>query len=209
MMPRPDYETFRVSYPGFNSHYTVQSYHVDDSYWFNFVKVFDNRTLFVESASRNGVFVDVFPVDGFPESKQERDSILGRATQLLNRDLRWATKEYKVKTQSKDRIRHFLKYQCRSRLVDTRQQTIKNIDGLLMSNGFESSPLAGMFFFDRLLAVLSRSLYEQYKLIQFEGRSFYCVENTHVFLENLYGDYMQLPPVEQRVGMHNIHAYWL
>ena len=54
-----------------------------------------------------------------------------------------------------------------------------------------------------------RLVYEQYKLIQFEGLSFYCVADTHQFLESLYGDYMQLPPVERRVGRHNIHAYWL
>lgn len=209
MMPRPDYERFRTTYPGFNPHYSVQSYHIDDSYWFNFVKVYDNRTLFIEDAARNGVFVDVFPVDGFPDDNQEIEHILDKATLLLNRDLRWATKEYKVKTQRKDFIPHYLKYMCRNLLVDSRQHTIKKIDNLFLSNSFDSSSMAGVFFFDKMLAILPKSLYEQYKLIQFEGYLFYCIDDTHRYLKSLYGDYMQLPPLEQRVGRHNIHAFWL
>lgn len=88
MMPRPDYEIFQKTYPGYNSNYSVQSYHVDKSYWFNFVKVYDNRTVFVENAAKNGVYVGVFPVDGLPNSQEERMRILERATVLVNRDLR-------------------------------------------------------------------------------------------------------------------------
>ncbi len=209
MMPRPDYERFRTTYPGFNPHYSVQSYHNDDSYWFNFVKVFDNRTLFIEGAARNGVYVDVFPVDGFPDNQQEINSLLGRATSLLNRDLRWATKEYRVKTKKKDIFLHYLKYLCRRLLVDSHQRTVDKIDNMFLSNGFEVMPMAGSFFFDRMEGILPRTVYEQYKRIEFENCSFCCISNTHIYLESLYGDYMQLPPVEERVGRHNIHAYWL
>ena len=209
MMPRPDYERFRTSYPGFEPQYSVQSYHNDESYWFNFVKVYDNRTLFIEGAARNGVYVDVFPVDGFNDNSEEIAVILEKATSLLNRDLRWATKEYRVRTNKKDIFLHYLKYQCRNRMVARRQKTIKKIDEMFMNQTFETSPMAGMFFFDRMLAVLPRTLYEEYKLIDFEGRPFCCINNTHQFLKSLYGDYMQLPPEEERVGRHNIHAFWL
>ncbi len=209
MMPRPDYEEFRTTYPGFNPRYSVQSYHSDASYWFSFIKVYDNRTLFVESAAKNGVYVDIFPVDGFPEDQQEINTILMQATKLLNHDLRWATKEYRVNIKKNDIILHFMKYLCRSPLVDSRLNTVKKIDELFMNHTFKNSPLAGIFFFDRLSAVLPRRLYENYKLIQFENNTFYSIDNTHLFLESLYGDYMKLPPVDQRIGHHNIIAYWL
>ena len=209
MMPRPDYEVFRTSYPAFNPHYSVQSYHIDSSYWFSFIKVYDNRTLFIEGAARNGVYVDIFPVDGFPDDHQEIQIILEKATMLLNRDLRWSTKEYRVRNKKKDKIFHFLKYICRSLLVDTRHNTIKKIDELFLNHDFVNSPRAGVFFFDRLLAILPRTIYEQYRLIKFEDHSFYCIDNTHKYLESIYGDYMKLPPVEKRVGGHNIHAFWL
>lgn len=209
MMPRPDYEMFRKTYPGYNPNYSVQSYHVDESYWFNFVKVYDKRTVFVENAAKNGVYVDVFPIDGLPNSQEERMRILERATVLVNRDLRWTTKEYRVKTQKKDVILHYLKYLCRNKLVDSRQNTIKKLDELFLFNSFDNSPVAGVFFFDRMLAVLPRTIYDQYKSIEFEQISFSCIEDTHLYLSALYGDYMKLPPVEKRVPGHNIHAYWL
>ncbi len=209
MMPRPDYERFIESYPGFNQNYEVQSYKNDDSYWFNFGKVFDNRTLFIEGAARNGVYVDIFIVDGFPDDEQEMSNILSEATLLVNRDLRWATKEYKVKTNFKDKILHFLKYQYRRHLVAKRQVTAKRIDDLFLCHAFEKSPMAGYFFFDFYEGILPRPVYEQYKSIQFEGYDFMSIVDTHTYLENVYGDYMKLPPVEQRVGRHNIHAFWL
>ena len=38
----------------------------------------------------------------------------------------------------------------------------------------------------------------------FEGRGFQSPEGYDAFLRNCYGDYMQLPPEEQRVGRHEI-----
>ena len=209
MMPRPDYEKFRKMYPGFKENHTVQSYHNDDSYWFNFLKVYDNRTLFIEGAARNGVYVDVFPVDGLPNAPEAIKRICVDATLLVNRDLRWTTKEYKVRTKRKDILLHRMKYQYRKHLVDSRKIVIKRIDRMFLGHSFENSPMAGIFFFNRMFGVLPRSMYENYKLMHFEDRLFYSVDDSHMFLESLYGDYMQLPPVEQRVGHHNIHAYWL
>ena len=34
---------------------------------------------------------------------------------------------------------------------------------------------------------------------EFEGCRFMTLKNTDLYLSNLYGDYMQLPPVEDRV----------
>lgn len=38
----------------------------------------------------------------------------------------------------------------------------------------------------------------------FEGRSFRVPVHYHTYLHDCYGDYMQLPPEEKRVGIHNI-----
>ena len=38
----------------------------------------------------------------------------------------------------------------------------------------------------------------------FEGKLFQVPEGYDAFLRNCYGDYMQLPPEEQRVGRHEI-----
>lgn len=39
--------------------------------------------------------------------------------------------------------------------------------------------------------------------INFEGKSFSIYGNYDVMLRNIYGDYMKLPPVEERICKHN------
>ena len=42
----------------------------------------------------------------------------------------------------------------------------------------------------------------------FEGRMFNIPERYDEFLTCLYGEYMKLPPKEQRVTLHNMECYF-
>lgn len=42
-------------------------------------------------------------------------------------------------------------------------------------------------------------------IIFYEGRSFSCPANPDVYLKDLYGDYMKLPPEEKRA----VHAVYI
>jgi len=44
--------------------------------------------------------------------------------------------------------------------------------------------------------------------ILFEGKLYKTMSGYHDYLERTYGDYMQLPPEDQRVT-HHFEAYWL
>lgn len=44
--------------------------------------------------------------------------------------------------------------------------------------------------------------------IDFEGKKYKTMVGYKDYLERTYGDYMTLPPVEQRVT-HKFEAYWL
>lgn len=51
-------------------------------------------------------------------------------------------------------------------------------------------------------------IFTDYITIEFEGNSYRCIKDFDNYLTILYGDYMELPPVDQRVGKHGILAYY-
>jgi lipopolysaccharide cholinephosphotransferase len=52
------------------------------------------------------------------------------------------------------------------------------------------------------------NFFEEYVDVEFEGRTFKAIRQYDKWLRICYGDYMQLPPVEKRVGRHHITAYY-
>ena len=44
--------------------------------------------------------------------------------------------------------------------------------------------------------------------VEFEGIKFMGIKKYDEYLRKFYGDYMQLPPEDQRVPYHNGHYYW-
>lgn len=64
----------------------------------------------------------------------------------------------------------------------------------------------GMFMWsDRLL--FDKKLVNSFGKVIFEGKKFQAPENWDAWLKILYGDYMQLPPAEERVTHHIYSAY--
>lgn len=50
---------------------------------------------------------------------------------------------------------------------------------------------------------IEKSWIEKTSIVEFEGRSYTTVGDTDAYLTHLYGDYMTLPPITQRVGSHS------
>ena len=75
-MPRKDYEVFiREAQKVLPNNLFVQSFLSDSHLPYNFCKVRDNNTTFIETATQkrkihHGVFIDVFPLDNYPEDKE-------------------------------------------------------------------------------------------------------------------------------------------
>ena len=206
MMPRPDYEQFLKGYRGYNEFYQVQDYCTDHSYWFSFAKVYDNRTILIEKEAKNGVYIDVFPIDGVPNNAQEKERVEELLTKIICHDLRISSKSYLFK---KNKLFNYLKYIIQNLRVPARKQIIDNIHFITKKFLYGSTSNAGIIFYDKFQAIIPQIVYEEYKNIEFEGLTCKCISNTDLYLKTVYGNYMQLPPEEERVGRHNIQAYWL
>lgn len=209
MMPRPDYERFISEYSGYNSKYNVQTYINDGSYFLAFAKVYDNRTEQIIFPTKTGVFVDVFPIDGIPESIAERDIYIKSKLQLIFKNILYTCKNNAFRPGNK--IFNATKYIVKRIMYPSRKQAIIKLDILWKSNLFDSSKYVGVIVdVDALehCGQVRREVFEKYTTAPFEGMEFKIIENYDEFLSSQYGDYMQLPPEEERVPGHAAPVYW-
>ena len=53
-----------------------------------------------------------------------------------------------------------------------------------------------------------REIFQNVVYVPFENYSFPIPEQADEYLRIRYGDYMKLPPEEERIPHHNFTAYW-
>lgn len=203
MMPRPDYEKFLKGFEGFHENLILQHYKNDDSYYYPFAKIYDNRTLLIEPGARNGIYIDVFPIDGLPPFEQI-PKFLDQYNHYIDQLFR-TTKFYRFKK----RLYIQLKYYLRKFYTPSRKVVIANLENLLFANDFEKAEFAGAIVGrygekEAMKAVIFRN----YTQAQFEGRYFNIIVDYDAYLKQHYGNYMQLPPIEQQISNHQFEAYW-
>mgnify|MGYP003607550694 CR=1 FL=1 len=226
MMPRPDYLKFVASYNGSNPRYLVKSIENDAEYWRTFAKVFDLHTTLKEDAIRipkkdNGVFIDIFPVDGLPKSHL-RQKILFKEQELLNflyHGSAWSyTKSYKYAdsrssfAKVKGQIRTLLKFIAVTILHPLPTQLLikiinKNAMRFPYQNSNEVAAIVDCHYGGEKER-MPRALFEKRQLFPFEGYSFWGSKAWKLYLTNLYGDYMVPPPSKSQVTHHDFKAYW-
>ena len=169
-------------------------------------KVHDMRTTFIEEAEINhpedykGVFIDIFRMGGTPEDAKERAAFCRRF------------RNYK-RLNEKRRTDFCHMQQFRSKLLWVAALPLR----VLPYN----------FWSDKIMRMTDRYPYDEHSYVAltweakmekrlekreeiygetielpFEDTTIACPANYDKFLRDIFGDYMQLPPEEERVGLH-------
>lgn len=210
MMTRENYEKFRSLYKSKN--YPFVDLKNDETHPVSMGKVYDSRTYFYYKRSmrrKYGLFIDVFPFDRVPEDTDERMLWLKKVRRYITYNYYKNNTFSYILSRSSIKKRLFgciVKFFASGRLIHKKLESLyikyQNID-----SGFLSVP-AVMVIKNNQSKLFPESLFDHYISIEFEGVTFQCIKDYDKFLKIFYGDYMQLPPVEQRVGKHGIVAYF-
>lgn len=84
-MPRPDYERFILFANELPAHIHLE-FPSKENCEYLFAKLTDVRTLLIENSAvgekRCGIYVDIFPMDGYPDDERERELHLRRLSKL-------------------------------------------------------------------------------------------------------------------------------
>ncbi len=202
-MPRKDYELFLTSYEDTKGIYRAINPQTEPHYYYTFAKVVDQRTRMVETETEGyeiGVYMDIFPVDYVTDNLSRRERVF-RLKKLL----------YKIrrcKISNANPLQSRLAYWCYKSLPISARYVFRLIQRLIVSaepthtvcNMTEAGPkMKGCFPAEAISSSVD---------IGFEGKMYKTMVGYKDYLERTYGDYMTLPPVEQRVT-HHFEAYWV
>ncbi len=202
-MPRTDYDKFVKCFNQPGNYYQVVNLTTNPDYAYPFAKVYDNRTVFNElhyPGDTFGVYIDIFPADGVNDVGQIKKIM------LLRKFLNTKRANYQRRTISKMIINTFGKLLL---LPFSAHQIGQWMDSEARKYAFGSVPSAGLIANPISLGEkVDKSVFDSDVYQEFEGRKYRVPVGYDAWLRSIYGDYMQLPPVEHRVTHHTFEAYW-
>ena len=202
-MPRADYERFLLEYQDPNGIFKAINPDSEPNYYYTFAKVIDTRTLMIEDETKGfeiGVYMDIFPIDYVTDDLKERERIFKRKRLLY--------KIRRCKISMQNPLYSRLAYLCYRSLPISLSTINKMIRKLIVRkeptatvcNMTEAGPsIKGCFPAADITGSVD---------ILFEGKQYKTMVGYDDYLTRTYGDYMQLPPEDQRVT-HKFEAYWL
>lgn len=208
-MLRGEYEKFcRIAPEKLGPDYCLQTWYTEPNYGLPFGKVMKRGTVYLESKKsrrlqENGIYVDIFPFDSVPQDLQQRQKLAKHLLRLYR--LRLMKCGYKPWMEEDKVLWHkrlgYLFYQFQA-LFCGKQALARDYDALAEAQPdtdtvSEQSGMAQPLY-------VRREWCEDLVNYTFEGEQFPAPRAYDEFLTIYYGDYMQLPPEDQRENRHQI-----
>ncbi|MEA4965625.1 MAG: LicD family protein [Oscillospiraceae bacterium] len=154
-----------------------------------------------------GLFVDIYPYDGYGATIEEAKANF-RENQRLIQFISIAGSS-KFVGSTRGALHTPLKFAayCYARLKGA-QYFIGKLEKKAAALSFEDNVYVGCSVWDNEDRwIFKREWFEKTVCLPFEGESFPAPAGYDAALRQCYGDYMQLPPEEDRIGHHYYTAY--
>lgn len=188
------------------SHYTVRFIDTNSCYPNIFFKVVDERTTCIERIefgtpeAYKGCFVDVMPLSGVPDND------------FLRKIFCYKINIYRILHEMQTLGKTVLDLEWKKKLYPVLKPCLKRLPAcffgkkwynMLKRYPFETSNYTGyVWFYDAKSLIYRTEVFGKPVPLKFESTEMLCPEDSHSFLELLFGDYMALPPEDQQVPIH-------
>ena len=200
-MLRSDYEKFIKTYPSDkNNKYFVQTLETDPNYWHSYAKIRKKNTFMNEAkiASLNlnkEIFVDLFPFDNVKDGGYDKIKYRANIIKVIRESI---YVKRKIITLRDCRIK-FLSAIFLIFPVKTLYKFQKKL--MMKYDKIETTNVACYIGeYQTRNEYLKKDVFLPVKKQEFEGEMFNAINKPEVYLEQIYGDYMKLPPKEKRVA---------
>lgn len=212
-MLRPDYDRFMKEFNGYDPGYEFHCFENTPKWIWSYGKVMDTETVMYEhdyrqeifKAMNYGVYVDIFVYDNAPDDDKAMRKMFRR------RDFLHHMNNARLKTIFASMkgnmfrgiygrfgrliLKLFPRYYFVRKLFENSRRYISE-DTKRVGNFSAYMPM-----------VCDKDVFDSFIDVEFEGKKYKAPVGYDKWLRAFYGDYMQLPPVEQRVGHHHFTAY--
>jgi len=204
-MPREDFDKLLTLKDEFSDEFFLQTHKTEKDCYFFYAKLRKNGTYFGEdkfehTGIHKGIFMDIFPLD-YISDKGIIQKLCFKSFSLINAFIcsKKKTSEFLYKNMSLPFIVTFRIIQCilpLPLLYGLRSLIAKLTKAL--SNKRLVASLAGFHGYPKEIAPFE--LWAEGTDIDFEGKTVRAPKEYKKLLNHMFGDYMQLPPVEERVN---------
>lgn len=217
VMPRNDYDRFCNTFK--SNIFQIVSDKSSDCY-INFCRVYDvDRTVvktitpYHSRKQQGGVWIDIFPLDGAEDDYRAFQSRVVRMSRLWI--LQCQERQSKASISSgitfSKRVKLFLKKMILfdgALLNVVKKQLFSMSQECVYGTTHHWTQVACVD--DGIKNYQLNEDIEDFSLAEFEGHSFYIPNGYDRILRNIYGDYMVLPPENQRIPKDSKHIkfYW-
>lgn len=204
-MPREDFDKLIALKDEFSQDFFLQTHKTEKECYFFYAKLRKNGTYFGEdkfehTGIHKGIFMDIFPLD-YISDKRIIQKLSFKSFSLINAFIcsKKLTSEFLYKNMSLPFIVTFRTIQCLLPLPLL--YGLRSICAKLtktLSNKRLVASLAGFHGYPKEIAPFE--LWAEGTDIEFEGKTVRAPKEYKTLLTHMFGDYMQLPPVEERVN---------
>lgn len=203
-MERTEYEKFvRIWEKTGPEGYILQNKENEPAFTQSFTKIRKDHTTFLQQGEdirkyHTGIFVDVFPIDRIPTNIVKKRIFLFHCMlyQLYTRE--FIPKESSVIVKFFTAV--ILKLSSKEKRKQKRKKLLNKITRYNTNYAFNT---IGIETIASLKHPFSCDMLNSYIFLQFEDSEFMCFKKWDEHLKCKFGDYMQLPPEEERVWKHH------
>lgn len=214
-LPRPDYERFIKTYKSKNG-FQLFSREIEggDGVYIAFSRVCEMNKTFVDaslnpwSKYETGIWIDIMPLDGATDDGGMELKRWKKANEVWRRSV-WARFSL-IRLFSAPDFYNFAKivfckmfFKRKFHYIDKLIEICKECDYDKVNH---FTDLAITHY--EMREYNPQSLLDNRFLHEFEGGQFYVLSGYDGWLKHIYGDYMKLPPEEERIHKHEVNKYY-
>lgn len=208
-VPRKEYDKLLAILRKQKTPYIVDSIEDSDDYIYPYAKLFDTRTTLIEDMRRpfkRGIFIDIFPLDGAGNTEQEKKTTYKKIRKYM---MLLHAKVYKLDKGASLSKRLFYAFvKTFGFLFPSPKRLIEKITAIAKRWDFDECVYSGNIVGGwKKREIMKSAWFGKPQLVKFEHIQIYIPEHYDALLTDIFGDYMQPPPVEKRCSHHNYLSY--